>query len=291
MIQISVIVPVYNNAKTLDKCLRALSQQSLPRDQYEVIVIDGDSNDRSAEIAQTWPVRLLNIAERSAAIKRNTGAKFAQGNWLAFTDADCIPSRNWLKFLWGSVNGLDVWGAAGKTLGYESRSDAARFVDLTGGLDAGTYLTHPHYPWAPTCNMLIQQQLFQNLNGFDERYFNFEYCDFHLRARACTSSKFLYEPRAVVLHHHRSSWREYWRQQFFYGHGYGQFMWKYRDRFHWNVWRELKAWGHLLRLSIDALRPGHDDRSLVRRGMLVKQLAQRLGFDRTYYNQSERAKW
>lgn len=291
MVLVSVIIPTYNGARTLNACLRAVMAQSLPRDQVEVIVVDDGSTDATVSIAEAYAVKCVRQKHAHAPSARNAGACLARGAWLAYTDQDCIPSRHWLRTLLVAADQVGVWGAAGKTIGYESRSHAARFVDLTGGLDAEKYLAHSAHPWAPTCNVIYRRSAFEAIGGFDERFLNYEYCDLHLRMRRHTDGPFNFEPRALVLHRHRSTWRQYWRQQFFYGRGYGQFIWKQRAHFQWSWGRELTAWGQLAARSIAAVWPGQSDRALVRRGTFIKQFAQRLGFISTYYHRAERARW
>ena len=97
-----------------------------------------------------------------------------------------------------------------------------------------------------------------------------------------------YESRAVVLHRHRATWAAYWKQQRNYGRGYGQFFIRYEQRLPWTVLRELATWGRLSWMARGAW--GLGDAALVRRGTLIKHLAQRVGFVETYYNAHERQK-
>lgn len=161
-INVSVVVPVYNCERTLSDCLIALETQSLSKSDFEVIVVDGGSRDSSVQIARGFGVRLFPDEKRSgSAAGRNTGLYAAQGEWVAFTDGDCVPSRHWLEYLLESVcrtdNGEKTLGAAGQTLGYQSNSAAVLFVDLTGGTDVERYLAHPTYPFPPTYNMMYRR--------------------------------------------------------------------------------------------------------------------------------------
>jgi len=90
---VSVIVPAYNAARTLGACLEALGQQTMPREQYEIILVDDGSTDDTAQIAGRYAgVKVLKLARnRGAAAARNAGIAAAQGELLLFTDADCIP--------------------------------------------------------------------------------------------------------------------------------------------------------------------------------------------------------
>jgi hypothetical protein len=95
----------------------------------------------------------------------------------------------------------------------------------------------------------------------------------------------------VVLHQHRSSWRTYWRQQYGYGLGFAQFLLLYREQVPWSLRRELHAWAKLASYALQACVPVKGDQGLIRRGRLVQHCAQRLGFDRTYWNKEEKRKW
>lgn len=294
-VSVSVIIPVYQRAEELKGCLLALAAQNLPPDKYEVIVVGDGSRDATATITDHFDAKWLPQSTRGAADARNVGWAAAGGEWIAFTDSDCIPSRTWLQSLLDRAAtdrmAARPIGVAGRTIGYRSTSAVARYVDLTGGLDAEKYLAHPTSPWAPTNNVMYRRDALQAIHGFDPRFSTYEGGDLCYRLRENYSGDLVYAPRAVVMHQHRSTWRAYWRQQYGYGRGYAQFMWKHRDHFHWTVRRELIAWRQLAAGSIGALWPGGDDRALVRRGAFIKQLAQHLGFINTYYNRSERARW
>jgi glycosyltransferase involved in cell wall biosynthesis len=94
----SVIIPTYNDWERLLRCLDALDQQTLKKDQYEVIVVDNSENptDSSDITLPDW-VQLLHEPKPGSYTARNKGAKHATGEILAFTDSDCIPCRNWLS--------------------------------------------------------------------------------------------------------------------------------------------------------------------------------------------------
>lgn len=95
---VSVIIPVYNDAARLTQCLQALEQQTYPPDCYEVIVVDNDSDDDIATaVAPFGQVVLAHELRPGSYVARNRGIALAQGDLLAFTDADCIPAGDWLE--------------------------------------------------------------------------------------------------------------------------------------------------------------------------------------------------
>src|SRR3954469_18807313 len=102
-LEVSVIVPVRNGAKSLPPLLRSLHEQTLADERYEVIVVDNDSSDGTADVAATYGARVVQepIANRSRA--RNRGAAAARTRLYAFTDADCVAHAGWLEALLASA--------------------------------------------------------------------------------------------------------------------------------------------------------------------------------------------
>jgi GT2 family glycosyltransferase len=188
-------------------------------------------------------------------------------------------------------DGPQPLGAAGQTLGFESDTAAARFVDLSGGLRADRHLAHERYPWAPTTNVMYRREALLAVGGFDYRFDSYEGCDLHTRLRREVGGAFVYVDRAIVNHRHRRGWRAYWRQQVSYGRGFAQFFRKYSAELPWTAGAELRAWARVMATGLGALRPGRDDAAIVRRGTFVKGLAQRIGFVTTYWSRSEAARW
>jgi glycosyltransferase involved in cell wall biosynthesis len=94
-ILVSVIVPVYNGAHCLPRCLQSLQQQTHPR--VEIIVVDDGSTDGSPELVHR-PGRLLSTGGRKGAgAARNVGARGAVGEVLFFTDSDVVAPPDWIE--------------------------------------------------------------------------------------------------------------------------------------------------------------------------------------------------
>lgn len=292
---VSVVVPVFNGEATLGDCLRSLRAQSLPATSFEVIVADDGSTDATPQVAERFGIRVLHGNHAGAPAARNAGWQAARGEWIAFTDADCLPSRNWLSSLLEAAsrgsNGRPALGAAGRTVGLPSGAPAARYVDITGGLDAERHLAHPRYPFAPTANVMYRRAALAASGGFDVRYAAYDACDLHDRLRKLDGGEFVFEPNAIVLHHHRADWRAYWRQQLNYGRGVAQFMLHRRTDIRWTAVDELRAFASLIVLGVGAALPAQGDAALGRRGTFIKKAAQRLGFARTYWSRAERRRW
>jgi glycosyltransferase involved in cell wall biosynthesis len=96
---ISVVVPAYNEEQNIAACLESLERQTIPRDQYEIIVVDGGSKDRTREIAARYADLVFIQTSRKVGGARNDGSMKAEGEIIATTDADCIIPPDWLEVI------------------------------------------------------------------------------------------------------------------------------------------------------------------------------------------------
>ncbi|WP_309043350.1 glycosyltransferase [Marinobacter sediminicola] len=94
---ISVIVPAHNEEQYISHCLKSLAAQDYPKHKYEVIVVDNNSTDQTSEIANNFEVKVVQQTSGPVGAVRNTGAKLANGELLAFIDADCVAPVDWLS--------------------------------------------------------------------------------------------------------------------------------------------------------------------------------------------------
>jgi GT2 family glycosyltransferase len=160
----SIIIPTCNRNDLLAKCLDCLAPgaQTLPIDYYEVIVTD-DSSQITAEamIQKNYPwVKWVPGPCKGPAANRNNGAKYAQGEWLIFTDDDCLPECNWLAaYSEITIREPSVYVFEGQTYTDRPKQSLAEVAPIN---ETGGYL------WS--CNFAIQKHLFQSIGGFDERF-------------------------------------------------------------------------------------------------------------------------
>ena len=93
---ISVIIPTFNEEKNIAQCLVSLRHQTVPRSEYEIIVVDGNSKDRTREIAQKYADKVFIQTSPRVGGARNDGIMAASGDIVATTDADCILPPTWI---------------------------------------------------------------------------------------------------------------------------------------------------------------------------------------------------
>ncbi len=107
--EISVIVPTLNEEKYLEKCLRSIVNQKTILN-YELIVADGGSEDKTKEIAKKYADRFLVTKQKGIWIGRNTGAKSAKGSLFVFIDADTIIPPNYLDVVHAVMRDEELLG-------------------------------------------------------------------------------------------------------------------------------------------------------------------------------------
>ncbi len=157
---ISVIIPAYNEEEYIGECLSAL--KNCKTNDYEIIIVDGKSTDRTVEICRSYTDRII-IEEEKEGIgpARNKGAAQAKGEIVAFLDADSIPCEGWLDIIQESfTHGIDALG--GPTfygrLKYDLFSRAVFLVNNITKLRGLIYLSGN--------NSAYRKDLFFEIGGF-----------------------------------------------------------------------------------------------------------------------------
>jgi|SRR5690554_3140403 len=126
MIKISIIIPVYNVEKYVEKCLRSCAEQDLPSNEFEIIVINDGTQDNSLEIVNNVACNYNNIrvfSQENTGLSgaRNKGLSLAKGEYVWFVDSDDWIQENCLKTIYDKVEGYDLL-AMGLIRNYESNS-------------------------------------------------------------------------------------------------------------------------------------------------------------------------
>lgn len=107
--KISVVIPTKNEEAYIEACLSAILAQTRKPD--EVIVVDNGSTDRTSEIAIRMGAKVINCPTPGVAVARQAGLEAASGDWVATTDADSRPGRDWLELLESRMqNAVAVYG-------------------------------------------------------------------------------------------------------------------------------------------------------------------------------------
>ena len=93
---VSIVLPVFNEERYLESCLKTLGQIEYPKDKYEIITVDNGSTDNSLNIAKQYADQSLLLPNVNVGAVRNFGVKHAKGKVLVFLDSDCLVPASWL---------------------------------------------------------------------------------------------------------------------------------------------------------------------------------------------------
>jgi cellulose synthase/poly-beta-1,6-N-acetylglucosamine synthase-like glycosyltransferase len=216
-VALSVIVPVHNGADTLDACLEALAQQTVPPDGYEVIVVDDGSSDDSARIAARHGATVLRQRRAGAAAARNRGARQARGAILLFTDADCRPEPDWIEEMVAPLADPQVAGVKGTYLTAQ-RSAVARFAQAEYEEKYRRMAGMERIDFVDTYAAAYRCDVFFANGGFDSSFPTASVEDQELSFRLAEAGhRLVFAPRARVYHRHPDSLGRYARRKLHLG--------------------------------------------------------------------------
>ena len=220
---VSIVIPTLNRPRELSACLHSLSRLVYPRDRFEAIVVDDGSQTSMEGVVAPYrsllDLTLLLQHNAGPGAARNTGAKRAKGQYLAFTDDDCLPARNWLETLAARFAADKVQAIGGRILNalhnnlYSMASQTlADIVYAYFNSDSN------HARFLSSNNFALPKDRFLAVGGFDINLTTSEdreLCDRWLQ-RGYTM---IYAPEAVVYHYHLLTFRTFCLQHFNYGRG------------------------------------------------------------------------
>jgi GT2 family glycosyltransferase len=205
MVNVSVVIPHYQDLQGLQVCLEKLERQTFPRGDFEILVADNGTPDRAAvEAVVEGRARLVVVRERGAGPARNGGAAAARGGILAFTDSDCQPEPDWLSAGVAALSRYDfVGGRVAVLVTDPARITGPEAFERVFAFDFKTYITRKGFTGSG--NLFCTRSVFNSVGGF--RTGVSEDVEWSRRARAA-GFRLGYEPEAVVGHPARKTWAE-----------------------------------------------------------------------------------
>ncbi|WP_237057078.1 glycosyltransferase family 2 protein [Microbulbifer sediminum] len=204
---ISVIVPVFDQWDLIPHLLDRLAKQSIGLEAFEVILID-NGTPGFVEPALDFPGKLvvLDCDKPGAYAARNAGINQSKGEWLAFTDADCLPLPSWLENLFevASLDGTENIMLAGRVdvVPNSNKPGPYEIYDVVKGIPQDLYVKGGY---AATANLFVPRSLVDSLGGFKERLYSGADKDFCLRA-VRKGASLAYVDGAKVGHRARFDW-------------------------------------------------------------------------------------
>jgi glycosyltransferase involved in cell wall biosynthesis len=273
----SIIVPTWNRPRELRACLGALAKLDYPESRFEVIVVD-DGSEPALEATDfdgldgrvTW----LRQPNAGPAAARNAGADKAQGQYLAFTDDDCMPAPGWLNgFIRAFKQAPQALVGGCTTNGLPGNIYATASQMIVDAARAYFNATQSQLQFFASNNLALPADLYRAMRGFDVSFRTSEDRDFCDRWVG-EGHSLVYAPDAVIQHRHDLTLAGFWRQHFAYGKGASHFHCARARRGAESFRPELSFYRHVFRYSCS-----HDKRMLSLTALLfLWQVANTAGY-------------
>jgi glycosyltransferase involved in cell wall biosynthesis len=165
LVEISVIIPTYNEERGIGATLRSLSRQTIPRSEYEIIVVDGNSRDRTREVAAGLSDKVILQRGRGVGGARNDGVAAASGRIVVHTDGDAVVPGDWLEAI-RSLFGGGVVCVCGPD---SPREAEGRYRALYGIFNAFSFLTSKvGFVWTRGANTAVLREAFLAAGGYSD---------------------------------------------------------------------------------------------------------------------------
>lgn len=216
--RVSVVVPAYNASATVEECLQALARQSLPSSEYEVIVVDDGSSDSTRATAARYGVEVLTQDHQGPAAARNLGAAQARGEIVLFTDADCVPTSDWIESMLLPFGDDQIAGAKGVYHTHQKKL-VARFVQLEYEDKYDLMRKERYIDFIDTYSAAYRKEVFNHNEGFDPAFPRASGEDVEFSYRLAERGyRMVFVPQASVYHRHVDSLWDYLRRKFYVGY-------------------------------------------------------------------------
>lgn len=220
---VSIIVATHNSEHTVEDCLRSILGLDYPKQSFEVIVIDGGSNDLTIEHVKAYPVKII-AHHLNAPESYNYVLKSINNEIVGFVDSDAKVERQWLRKLIKHLDNPKVAGAGGNIETWNKDSLIPRCV--------GYELTYRYRRLprevikAATMNFIVRKKVIDEVGGFNESLPT-QY-DTDLGAKIARSGyKLIFDSSVTCYHFNRATLSAFFKQQFKYGQNTWKVYFKY----------------------------------------------------------------
>ncbi len=240
--RVSVVVCAYNAERTMDACLASLEGLTYP--DYEVVVVNDGSCDRTLEIAESYPnCRIVSQPNKGLSVARNVGAEVATGEIVAYTDSDCVADPDWLTYLVAKMEASGLAACGGPNFPPPEDSLVPAAVAVAPGGPTHVLLSDEVAEHIAGCNMAFRRETLLGLGGFDPVY-RAAGDDVDICWRFQDAGHLIgFSPAAMVWHFRRNTVKAYCRQQ--RGYGKAEALVYSKHPFRFNLFGQAKWLGRI----------------------------------------------
>ncbi len=228
---VTVVVPVRNEERCIAHTLDDLLAQDYPSSRFEILVVDGESDDRTCEIVEEYTrqyenVRLFTNPRRWSSAGRNVGARHARGDIIVVVDGHCELADN--QFLRNLADAFCTTGAdcvgrpqpldVSDANAFQRAVATARSCWLGHHPDSHIYSSREQFVPAVSVGVAYRRHVFEELVGFDETFDACEDVEFNYRVDRA-GFRCYFTPSVAVWYRPRGNLRGLFRQLARYGRG------------------------------------------------------------------------
>lgn len=174
-VDVSVIIPTFNEEACIEKTLEAISDQST-NFGYEVLVCDGGSTDRTRQIASRY-AKVVVSPSRGQAAQSNYGANISKGKILVFIDADTIIPKKYLQHVYRAFESDKNLLACGAPINYSGKGPMIRLGNISYKINKYFFINFAMCMWyvsrnllrfteIPGCNICVRKDVYYEVGGF-----------------------------------------------------------------------------------------------------------------------------
>ena len=240
--RVSVVVCAYNAERTIHRCLASLAALNYP--DYEVILVNDGSRDRTLEIAESYDFcRIISQPNKGLSVAGNVGAEAASGEIVAYTDSDCVADPDWLNYLVAKMEVSNLAACGGPNFPPPENALVPAVVAVAPGGPTHVLISDEVAEHIAGCNMAFAREVLMRLGGFDPVYraagddvdicWRFQDAGFVIG----------FSPVAVVWHFRRNTVSAYCNQQ--RGYGKAEALVYAKHPFRFNLFGQAKWLGRI----------------------------------------------
>lgn len=195
---ISIIIPLYNAERTLEKCLKAVFDSGFQ--DFELLVVDDASTDSSIKIAESFPCKVLKLPyNQGPSVARNHGARNAKGDVLLFIDSDIVIQRDTLNLFVDSLKSYcAVFGIYTQKPGTDGLLSLYQNFYAHKSIKETNEVTSMLYSYC----VAIKKDAFLEIGGFDESWRRPTFEDVQLGLRLTENGHQIYLNKNIKVVHH-----------------------------------------------------------------------------------------
>lgn len=166
-IKITVVIPTYNEESNIGRCIEAMNNQTMPRKDYEIIIVDWGSKDKTQAIARKMGAKVIIQKSRGVGGARNDGAFIGHGDIIATTDADTLAPKDWLERIWKGFQDKKISGLFGPMYPIEEKGKYKLAFPIGNLMIYIASRTELHHNMCGA-NMAIRKKDFVKVGGFSD---------------------------------------------------------------------------------------------------------------------------